>query len=264
MKTEKELLVESLVDLYREMDAQKEVSQISLSAESYIKTFNQLLAAAKKTYPDIPAIALIPETEPMQARGISQLPRLTSEAPPKFSDTKLKTKQILNALGEDPTGPRATRAQSQVVNQQREVVTRICDRFQLIAAQMLRRRNNRATLTITDEYDVQDLLHSLLVLFFDDVRREECTPSYAGGSSRMDILLKPETTVIEAKYNLVNKQVREQLAIDIAMYRAHPDCKTLICFVYDPNGRLENPKGVEADLGKLSTDELQVIVLVRP
>jgi hypothetical protein len=143
-------------------------------------------------------------------------------------------------------------------------VTIICDRFHLVAKQLLSRHDKRSTLIINDEHDVQDLLHSLLILFFDDVRPEEHTPSYAGGSSRMDFLLKQEAIVVETKYNLTNKQLADQLAVDYARYRTHPDCKTLICFVYDPNGRIENPRGLEADLNKLSTKGLIVVAYVRP
>jgi hypothetical protein len=48
------------------------------------------------------------------------------------------------------------------------------------------RHDGRPTLGVGDEYDVQDLLHALLRLFFDDIRPEERTPSYAGESTRMD------------------------------------------------------------------------------
>jgi hypothetical protein len=50
----------------------------------------------------------------------------------------------------------------------------------LVARQLRKRHRDRATLIIADEYDVQDLLHALLRLEFDDVRPEENTPSYAG------------------------------------------------------------------------------------
>jgi hypothetical protein len=74
-----------------------------------------------------------------------------------------------------------------------------CERFHLVARQMRSRHDNRATLDVEDEYDTQDLLHALLQLRFDDIRPEEWTPSYAGGSSRMDFLLKQEKIVIEVK-----------------------------------------------------------------
>jgi hypothetical protein len=52
---------------------------------------------------------------------------------------------------------------------------------------------------IADEYDVQDFLSVLMILCFEDIRREEWTPRYAGGVARMDILLKRERVVIECK-----------------------------------------------------------------
>jgi hypothetical protein len=109
-----------------------------------------------------------------------------------------------------------------------QIVKLICRRFHIVERQLTRRHENRHTLEIRDEYDVQDLLHALLRLHFDDVRPEEWTPSYAGGSSRMDFLLKKERLVIEAKMtrsNLTERQVSEQLIVDIARYRSHPDCQ---------------------------------------
>lgn len=75
----------------------------------------------------------------------------------------------------------------------------IFSHFYKVARQLRCRYENRETLKIEDEYDVQDLLHALLLLYFDDVRAEEWTPSYAGKSSRMDFLLKNERVVIEVK-----------------------------------------------------------------
>jgi hypothetical protein len=146
------------------------------------------------------------------------------------------------------------------------IVTRICDRFHLVARQLRDRHDNRQTLEIEDEYDVQDLMHSLLKLFFDDIRPEEWTPSYAGGSARMDFLLKNERLVVETKKTrkgLTAKELGNQLIVDIDRYKQHPDCKTLFCFVYDPDGRIPNPKGIENDLSH-QNGELEVKVFIAP
>ena len=98
--------------------------------------------------------------------------------------------------------------------------------------------------------DVQDLLHSLLRIEFDDIRNEEWTPSYAGGSARMDFLLKEEQIVVEVKKTrdtLKDKEIGEQLIIDKERYKHHPDCRLLICFIYDPNNLIKNPKGLIKD-----------------
>lgn len=143
----------------------------------------------------------------------------------------------------------------------------ICQRFHNISRQLRNRHSSRATIEIEDEYDVQDLFHALLKLYFEDVRSEEWVPSYAGRATRADFLLKNEQIVIEIKKTrngLADKEVGEQLIIDIAKYRAHPDCKVLLCFVYDPEGRIGNPAGIENDLNQLSTNEINVMVMIRP
>jgi hypothetical protein len=148
-----------------------------------------------------------------------------------------------------------------------KAVLAICDRFHVVARQLVHRRENRATLGITDEYDVQDLLHALLRLYFDDIRPEEWTPSYGGGSSRMDFLLKGHDIVVEAKMTrkgLTAKEVSEQLIIDAAKYRQHAECKTLICLVYDPGALIKNPRGIERDLAKLSGNGLEMVCIITP
>lgn len=124
-------------------------------------------------------------------------------------------------------------------------------KFHAVAVQLRSRHAERATLDINDEYDVQDLMHALLRLYFDDIRPEEWVPSYAGASSRTDFLLPQIDTVIETKRTragLNAKAVGEQLIIDIARYKKHPQCRRLVCFVYDPEGRIANPSGIESDL----------------
>ncbi len=142
----------------------------------------------------------------------------------------------------------------------------IFNRFYIVANQLKRRHDERGSITIKDEYDVQDLLNSLLLLHFDDVRPEEWTPSYAGGSKRMDFLLKDSEFAIEVKMTrkgLKDKDLGEQLIIDIANYKHHPNCRKLYCFVYDPECYIRNPRGMEKDLEALDKD-LSVKVYIRP
>ena len=147
-----------------------------------------------------------------------------------------------------------------------EKIELICNKFHQVARQMRSRHANRSTLEINDEYDVQDLFHSLLTLYFDDIRREESNPSYASANSRADFLLKPEQTVIEIKktrQGLNNKQLGKELTLDANQYQAHPNCKILVCFVYDPEGRINNPRGLEKDLEQ-AADNIEVKVFIRP
>lgn len=146
------------------------------------------------------------------------------------------------------------------------ILDNLFNHFNAFARQLQRRYNNRATIKIEDEYDVQDLLHALFRLHFDDVRPEEWAPSYAGGSKRMDFLLKGAEIAVEVKKTregLKDKEIGEQLTIDIANYKGHPDCKILYCFVYDPDGMIRNPRGLENDLQARNKD-FPVKVYIRP
>lgn len=145
-------------------------------------------------------------------------------------------------------------------------IQKLCEKFHVIARQLRSRYNNRDTLDVKDEYDVQNLFHALLKLDFEDIRPEEWTPSYAGKCSRMDFLLKREQIVIEIKKSrrqLTAKEIGSQLIEDIVRYKAHQDCKILMCFVYDPEGLIANPKGIENDLSK-DSKELSVKVIIKP
>ena len=146
------------------------------------------------------------------------------------------------------------------------ILINLFERFHVVAKQLLRRHQGRETLRVTDEYDVQDLLEALLKIFFSDIRPEEWSPSYAGGSKRMDFLLKNEEVAIEVKMTregLSDKILGEQLIIDIANYSNHPKCKQLYCFIYDPEGRIRNPRGLEKDLTQIK-EGLHVFTFVYP
>jgi len=142
----------------------------------------------------------------------------------------------------------------------------IANRFHVVVMQLRQRYNSRSTIDVNDEYDVQDLFHALLKLYFNDVRPEEWNPSYAGGSSRCDFLLPEINTIIEIKktrQSMSTKELGEQLIIDIAKYKNHPQCRRLICFVYDPEGRVNNPRGIEIDLSDCD-NEINVRTIIVP
>jgi REase_DpnII-MboI len=95
------------------------------------------------------------------------------------------------------------------------------------------------------------LLHGLLRIFFDDIRREEWSPSYAGGGSRIDFLIPRYKLAIELKFSrdsMITRKLGEELIVDITKYRSHPDVRHLICLVFDQDGYVQNPRGMERDL----------------
>lgn len=172
-------------------------------------------------------------------------------------DSKLGSLQNVVDLSED---------NNQIQMSSVQTIMCVLERFHRFARQLKVRHQTRPTITINDEYDVQDLVHAILKLFFNDVRAEEYTPSYAGGSSRIDFLIKSENIGIEIKKtraNLRDKELGEQLIIDKERYKSHHNCKTLICFVYDPEELIINPEGLASDLAEKS-EEMSVFVVISP
>lgn len=168
------------------------------------------------------------------------------------------------ALFAQPTGPIDVSLDQQKLL---DALDQVVLKFHAVAVQLRSRYADRATLDINDEYDVQDLMHALLRLYFDDVRPEEWVPSYAGSASRTDFLLPQIDTVVEIKKTRVglnSKVLGEQLIIDIFKYKKHPQCRNLLCFVYDPEGRIANPGGIENDLNNGDHGiEVRVCILPR-
>ena len=147
-----------------------------------------------------------------------------------------------------------------------ELVRKICTRFHAVARQLRLRREYRATLEVEDEYDVQDLFYALLRLEFDDIVTEDWMPSYTESANRTSFRLKREKIAIVVKKTrpgLGAREVADQLVIDCQRYSTHPDCTSLFCFVYDPEGRIGNPRGLEAELTSIG-DERNIEVLVSP
>jgi hypothetical protein len=142
----------------------------------------------------------------------------------------------------------------------------LAERFHLVARQMLERHADRPGFEIKDEYDVQDLVHALLHIFFEDIRPEEPTPSHAGAGAKMDFLLPELEAVVETKMtrpSLKRRVLGDELLADIARYQKHPGCRTLYCIVYDPGTFIRNPRGLEADLNGQHGD-LAVRVMIVP
>lgn len=117
---------------------------------------------------------------------------------------------------------------------------------------------------VEDETDVQDVLQTLLCSQFDDVQTEAWTPSYANGTPRTDLVVKQDGIVVVVKktrQGISGKTLADQLGVDIARYLGHPSFKTLMCFIYDPEGRIGNPGALEAALtGQQNGRRIEVLI----
>lgn len=131
---------------------------------------------------------------------------------------------------------------------------------------LIHRRKDATILSFRSEYDVQDLLHAMLRPWVQDIRPEEFTPSYAGTSTRMDFLLPKQRLVIEVKMvrdRAHARKIGDELTIDIDHYRAHPECDTLWCVIFDPDKHITNAAGLVSDLeGERSSPKGKVMVKV--
>ena len=147
-----------------------------------------------------------------------------------------------------------------------ELVKTLCCRFHSVARQLRLRGEYRATLSVEDELDVQDLLHALLRIQFDNIDTDEWTPGYSSGTPRTTLLLNDGRLAVIVKKTrpgLNAKDLGDQIQIDAERYRSQGRCTTLLCFMYDPEGRIGNPRGLEANLTSVSKSFV-IEVLVAP
>ncbi len=132
------------------------------------------------------------------------------------------------------------------------VVEAISVRLVDVARQLARRHAKRDPFPLNDEYDYQDLFHAMLRVFFEDVRAESYVAEYAGGASRVDFRLPKYRMAIELKHpkTFGDKELADQIIIDIKRYQQIKDIRHLMCVVFDKEGTLANPRGLEADLSR--------------
>ena len=145
-------------------------------------------------------------------------------------------------------------------------IRKLCTRFHALVRELRQRSENRSPFDVEDEHDVRDMVRALLCLEFEDLSMEEWTPPYGGGASRTDFFLKQERIVIVVKktrQGLGAKEIADQVAIDFQRYSIHPSCHMLLCFIYDPEGRVVNPRRLEANLTRESAGRT-VEVLIAP
>ena len=172
----------------------------------------------------------------------------------RFLDGKLETKR---------SGPRVAFAKEKIDAVQ--IILEISRKLKTVSRQLKRRYGKRPTIEINDEYDTQNLLHSLLRIFIDDVRLEEWLPKYAGSNKRMDFLLPSHDIAIELKHSrptMDAKVLSEELVIDIDHYKNHKSVKHLVCVVFDYDGYIANPRGLESDLTAIKDNIMVTTTIV--
>ena len=204
-----------------------------------------------------------PEPEPSvhQYPIASPQPKM-QEAPAVLQSPKQAPVIPTSAFSPLEPGRQLAQAESDPV----ALVKVVCGRFHAVVRQLRLRGEHRATLQVEDEVDAQDLLHALLRIQFNDIDTDEWTPSYSSGALRTTLLLDESRLAVIVKKTrpgLTAKDLTDQLRVDAARYRFHGRCTTLLCFMYDPDGRIGNPQGFETSLTSVN-DSFTVDVLVAP
>jgi hypothetical protein len=142
------------------------------------------------------------------------------------------------------------------------VLEKLLRRLPRVARQLRSRHGNRQPFSVTDEYDLEDLLRALLPLGFNDVRLESRTPKYASGT-RTDFWLNPSAVAITAKMcspDLGDRALTEQIRED-ARYYMDKNRRILVPFVYDPEHLLADMDCLELEWAALA-DSMQVIGVI--
>lgn len=106
------------------------------------------------------------------------------------------------------------------------------------------RRKEHPIFRIADEYDVQDLLYTILKCSFPKLREEDPTPKVGAKSNKIDLILRDEGILIEVKMikesDTNEKAFIEQLKNDIQSYHTCEWLKHLLFFVYDPYSKTKD------------------------
>ncbi|MDR0767098.1 MAG: hypothetical protein LBE57_01425 [Methanosarcinales archaeon] len=148
----------------------------------------------------------------------------------------------------------------------KDILLSILIHFDKYAKQLQTRRNNKPPYEFYDEADIQDSLHAILRLFFSDIRAEDFVPEHAGGKSRVDFFIPEIQSIIEVKYakeTSRDKEIGDQLLIDINRYSKRTECKNLFLFIFDPLKVLRNSAGLVSDLER-SESKMKIKVVISP
>lgn len=136
-------------------------------------------------------------------------------------------------------------------------------RLPRVVRQLRSRHGQRPPFCVADEHDLEDLLRALLPMYFDTVRLESRTPSYAL-TTRTDFLVVPEgeerflaVTVKRAAPDRDEAALTVQWAEDTTYYQGRRDCHALVGLVHDPEGLLRDPDTLETAWSR-SPGDLQV------
>jgi hypothetical protein len=159
--------------------------------------------------------------------------------------------------------PWATAPENSAVPSPLSALETLLRRLPRAIRQLRSRQGHRPPFRVEDEHDLEDLLRALLPLYFDNVRPECRTPRYAA-DTRTDFLLPEEGLSVLVKQVQVAGRASsfdDQVQEDVAYYARQRFAGTLVIFLYDPEGRVREPRQAERGWSR-SDNELSVACVV--
>jgi hypothetical protein len=122
---------------------------------------------------------------------------------------------------------------------------------------------DRPPFHVNKECDLEYLLRALLPLCCEDIYLSSRTPTYSD-VTRTDFLLLPDRIALTVKFVRTAdeaNQLRQQMREDVSHYQKQKDCRTLVAFVFDPEGLLPEPAQFENEWsGKMDEIEVRCVV----
>lgn len=116
-------------------------------------------------------------------------------------------------------------------------IVQICKRLRHSAQSLSARKRKKPNFVISDEYDVQDLLHAVLRAYLKQVISEEPFGKVANAASgRADLAIQKLGVLIEVKLARSaadQRRILDDFGKDLNLYAKWPHLKHLICFIYN-------------------------------
>jgi hypothetical protein len=127
------------------------------------------------------------------------------------------------------------------------LLLQLCERLPYAARVLAGRRKGKDPFEVSDEYDVQDLLHAIIRAYLKYAIDEEPLGKVGGArSSRADLALPDLKTLVEVKYVRRpddQQRIVEELAQDLILYSAWAPLESFVYLVYN-SGDLRDPEAL--------------------
>jgi hypothetical protein len=149
-----------------------------------------------------------------------------------------------------------------------ELVVGCLKSIDVASRRLANRSHGRPPITMTSEYDIQDLAETILRGVFTDLVREEWTPKNAGNAKRIDLVIPSPGAIIECKYvrDISHaRRIADELRVDFETYHEYPGCKNVYVYAHDPGGHIADSEQFSVDLSGIRRKrdhEFSVLVLV--